>query len=191
MTQGRGMKRYEARRAAVDGAFDHAATNRIDAIKDKEFQFRFARRLHAVAHSGRVSVEAAADVLDIEDESVEVFQLFGSGRAAFAVKAVYGQAGLFIDAVSKFLVELTANAVLGTEQGLELDAFGGFENVDGGIAVAIDAGVVGDQADAQVLQWCELLLDEDVDPVEHFAGARVRAVGSGGRCSGALWQCTR
>ena len=77
----------EARVAIAHGTFDEHAADRIRAVEHEEFQFRIGRGGEAFADRGDVGVEAAADVLDVEDERVEPGELFGRRRAAFAVEA--------------------------------------------------------------------------------------------------------
>jgi len=144
------------------GAFDDFAAKRIGAVEDEEGDFAAGGFFHGIGHGGLVGVEAYAGVLDIEDEGVDAAEHVVGEAARFAVETVNGQAGGGVGGVGDFFVELAADAVFGAEQRDESDARGAGEKVDGGAAVAGNAGVVGDEADAAATKGSEVLLDEDV-----------------------------
>src|SRR4051794_25138844 len=110
------MVSCEFRFAAVNRSFHGHAVYRIDSIQNKEFELRLRRRLEAIAHRGNVGVEAAADILDIEHERIEIFQLFRSRNAPNSIEAVDRQASFLINPVRHLFVQLPANTVLRTEK---------------------------------------------------------------------------
>src|SRR6185503_9067803 len=139
------MKRDEGRVAFVKRAFDGEAVDWINAVKDDEFDSGFGGGFQAKTHGGDVSIESAANILDIEHQGIESFELLGSGRAAGPVQTEDRQTRFLIRAVAHLFVELAADAVLRAEERLEFH-FGSFlENVDGRFAITVDARVIGDQ----------------------------------------------
>ena len=174
----------------------HAADG-IHAVENDEFFLRKRGGFEGDAERGGISVEAGADVLDIENKGVEVAELLRLGRVgpengggvvgvglagrAFrgvAVETVNGELSFFVDGVADFFVGRPADAVLGAEEGDEFHVFRGVEQIDGAAAVAIAAAVIGDETDAQAAKAGEVLAHQHVDPVEH--GARVATDGLGG-----------
>src|SRR5438876_7087878 len=113
------MKGSEAGGSMVDRAFHSEAIDWIHAIENKEFKVRLPGCFEAIAHRRDIGIELAADVLNVEHQRVEPLQLLRRRSVTLAVKAVNGEAGLFIDAVFDFLVRLSANAMLRAEQRLE------------------------------------------------------------------------
>ena len=65
------------------------------------------------------------------------------------------------------MVQRAADAVLGTEQRFECDAWRGVQKVDGGISVAICAAMVCDQTYLESLQRAKAFLGQLVNAVEH------------------------
>ena len=150
----------------VRRAFDGGADG-ILAVEDDDAFAVGGGGFHAVDEGGEVGVEAAANVLEINDEGVEIAELGGGGVTVFAVEAVDGEAGGGIPAVGDFfLVQIAADAVFRAEEGAEVDLGSAVEEVDGGRAVAVVAAGVGDQADAEAGEAAELAAGEDVDAVE-------------------------
>ncbi len=101
------VPRDEAALGAVEHRpFDAHAADRVRTVEhDELLPCACAAAVEAFAHRGDVGVEAAADVLDVEDQRVEAVELFGGRRAAFAVEAVDRQAGLLVARVADLLVE--------------------------------------------------------------------------------------
>ena len=85
-----------------------------------------------------------------------------------------------------FLIELATDAVLGAEEFFQLHAGGIGEEIDGAVALGVDAGLIGDEADAQAVQVGELSPGEDVDAIEHGGhlglGAGPWGAGGGNEC---------
>ena len=137
----------EAGFAGGNRAFYAVSRNRIDTVEDDEFQAGVCSGFHGQSHCGNVGVEAAADVLDVENKGVQVLQLFGGGLAVFSVQAKDGEFCFGVDVVGHWMVECSSEAVFGTEKGCQFDAGRLVKKVNGGLAVFVAAGVVGDQAD--------------------------------------------
>src|SRR5439155_18939312 len=126
-------------------------------------------------------VEPAADVLDVVNDRVHALEQFRRRFSARAVEAEDRQAGRLVAAVADPLVERAAQAVLGAEKHDELNAGGLMQEVDGGAALAVSAGVVGDQRDRTALQAGEVLGGEDVDAGQTTGDAATRVLeGSAG-----------
>ena len=119
-----------------------------------------------MTQSGDVGVETTADVLNVEDESVDFGELVSGRFAAFAVKTINGKAGAFIDAVGNGFVEVAVDAVLGTEEHLEMHVGRVVEHVNRRIAAVTAASWIRDEADAQSFELGEVVPGQDVDAVE-------------------------
>ena len=170
----------------VDGAFDEGADG-VGAVEDDEADFGGGGGFEAMGEGGDVGVEAAADVLDVENEGVEAGELGGGGGAAVAIEAVDGEAGGGVGGVGDFrLVEVATDTVFGGEEGNEGEIFGLVEEVDGGASVAVVAAGVGDEADAEAVELAEVVAGEDVNAVEDRGG---RGGGFWGRGEGVGFQC--
>src|SRR5690606_20829032 len=89
------------------------------------------------------------------------------------------QAGRLVAGVGDaVVVELAGESMLGAEEGDQLDSVGVVKEVDGSPAVAIDAGVIGDEPDATPFELLEVVANEDVDAGENLLGGLgVRALG--------------
>ncbi len=147
-----------------DGAFDADAVDGVGAVEDEERHFAFGGFLHDVAHGADVGIEAGADVLDVEDDDVDGVE-HGGGGAAIGVLVEapdFDLGGGVLGVLDAFAVLLAEDAVFGGEDGGEVDA-GGDHDVDVAFAVAGEAGVVGDEADAFALEAGELFADEDIE----------------------------
>jgi hypothetical protein len=92
-------------------AFDINAANRVRAVEYEDGEFHARGFFHHEAKRGDVSVEARADVLNVENERIEVFKLFGARAARLAVKRINRQSRLLIAAVGNLVVEFAAYAV--------------------------------------------------------------------------------
>ncbi len=164
---GDGMEGGETGFIELDRAIDERAADGIDAIEDDEGQAMFGGCLHRQAHGGDVGVKPASDVLDVEDEGVESGQIFGLRFAGWAVEAVDRKAGPVVAAIGNFgLVELSADAVFRAEKGLEVHVTRRVKEIDGGPAVAGEAGMICDEAGTPAAEWGEPIALEDVDAVQ-------------------------
>ncbi len=148
-----------------DGALHFFAADEVGAVEDDDLEgvaeFLFCGGgFEEVAGDGLVGVEADAGVLEVDDDGVEVFELIVGGAAGLGLGSVErgdGDVGGGVDlAGDAGLVFGAEDAVLGGEEGFELEAgdgFGGFggEEVDGAVAVGVEAGLVGEDAEAEVV----------------------------------------
>ena len=102
----------------------------------------------AIEHGAGVRIEARADVLDIEHQRVDAAQhLRRQPEAAVVVQAEDGQPGGLIARIGDVRAILAArDPVLGSEQRGHLHARRE-HHVDVAAALAIDAGLIGEQAD--------------------------------------------
>lgn len=171
VADGDGVMAGEVFFSLVDGSVDGETADGIDAIEDEEGEIVFRGGFHGEAHGRDIGVEAGADILNIEDERIEAGELIGGGFAAvFAVKAVDGEASFGVGFVVDVFIGFAADAVFGAEEGDEVDVGGLVEEVDGGGAGAIAAGVIGDEAEALVFEGGEILGLEGIDAVEGLGG---------------------
>ena len=140
-----------------------------------------------VADEGFVGPEADAGVLEVDDDGVDLAEVGWSGVLVGGFGAVEGDDGEVGGGVGfcgeVFGVLLAVEAVLWGEEGGELDGGVGVEeDVDGAGAVAVEAGLVGKEGDAERFaggvgegfEGGEVGLFEDVD-----AGEGLGVVGGG------------
>ena len=163
-----------------DGTLDEGAVDGIGAVENDDLGAGFRRGFKKITHNGLVGVEANAGVLEVNDDGVELAQGFKRRPAigvGCAVEADDGQTSGGVGGVGDAgLVAGAANAVLGAEergQGEPGDVAGRIveEDVDGAAALAIDAGLVGQQPQAQapcmaarhICQLSKMIGFEDID----------------------------
>ena len=148
-----------------------------------------------VADDGFVGVEADAGVLEVDDDGVEVFEVFGLRALVGVLGAVEAgdfEAGGGVDLLADVGRVLGAeDAVLGGEEADEFDAgAGGAQDVDGAAALRVEAGLVGEQADAEVASMLggeafeggEVGGFEDVDAGEGVGGLDAGCARAGRSC---------
>src|SRR5262245_17838165 len=119
---------------------DRQAADRIRTVEYDDLQLVRRTGLQDVAERCDVGVEAAADVLDVVNERVDAFELLGARSLPLAVQAVNRQAGFLVLTVGHQFVDRTADAVFRAEKGDQLDARRLVEQVDGAVAVTVQAG---------------------------------------------------
>ena len=161
-------------------AVDLEAAEGIGAVEDDDLFAVFEAGLDGELHRAGERVAARADVLQVDDEGIDVLQLGGGGLEAFAfvgdaaVERIDHDAGARIDLVGIFFLggEIAVDAVFAGVEGDEFHAGRAAEDLDGADAVAVDAGGVGEEADAFALHGGETLGFEDVDP-EHDPGGGI------------------
>src|SRR2546421_10847041 len=90
--------------ALVDWTFHVQAIDGIYAIEHEKFELRLRGRFQAVAHSGNVSVKAAANVLDVENQCVQILKLRRRRGVPRTVKAVNRQPWFLVHAVTDFFI---------------------------------------------------------------------------------------
>ena len=136
--------------ALHDGTIDIVAVG-VGAVEHHEGYAAQGAGLHDIVERGDIGVEAAADVLQVEKNDVDVGHLVGGGLLVAAVERHDGDFGLFVGAVAYALARGggATEAVLGTED------FGGpvFERHEGVNEVAAfdQRGVVGDDGETLAL----------------------------------------
>ena len=79
------MKTDEAGAARQDRPVNRHPIYRVDAVEHKILLPVLARRFQRQAQRRSISIESATDVLNIEHEGVEVFELFRLGLEGRAV----------------------------------------------------------------------------------------------------------
>lgn len=153
---------FAARRE--NGSFDLDTVDGIGAVEDDKGLAGFVEFLHDVTHGADVGVEAGADILDVKDDDIYRGEHLGRGPAfGVFVKAPDFDFGGGVEGVGYFFVIFgTEDAVFGGEDGGEFYA-GGDHRVDIAAAVAGEAGVVGDKADAFAFEAGELFLFQNIE----------------------------
>ena len=146
-----------------------------------------------VSEDGLIGVEADAGVLKVDDDGVEVFQVFGFGALVGVLGAVEAgdlEAGCGIYLLADVGRVLRAeDAVLRREELGQFDVVAcAVQDVDGAAALGVEAGLVGEQADAEMaamarscfLQRREIGGFENIDAGESGRDLRVLAGELGG-----------
>lgn len=82
------------------------AAEGVGSVEDEEGNFGFSGGLHAEAERADVGVEPGANVLDIVDEDVEVFEMFFFGFLDLTVEAEDGDASFGIGFVGDFCASI-------------------------------------------------------------------------------------
>ncbi|MDW8207604.1 MAG: hypothetical protein RMJ43_07180 [Chloroherpetonaceae bacterium] len=156
-------------------SFDMDSVDGVGSVEDDVAEVVLCGGFEGVEERGDVGVEAASDVLDVEDEGVDAGELVGLGALALSVEAVDGESGSGVVGVGDAGVGGALESVFGCEEGVEVESGGVVEEVDGGYSVLVAAGVVGDEGDVASEEGLEVLLLEDVDAGEGHGGClRVR-----------------
>ena len=109
------MKRHKTRLASQHGAINGHAVNRVDPIQYHHRDARAGGCFHRQPQGRGISIESAADVLNVEHQHIDLLELFLRGRLLFSVETDHGQPGPFIDRVANLLVHVPVKAMLGTE----------------------------------------------------------------------------
>src|SRR5262249_35431587 len=123
-------------------------------------QFALRGRLQAEIYRARERVVAAPHVLQIDDKGVEAGELFLGGAEAsesVAVKAVdaHPQVRIVVAADADQVLGFAQQSMFRAEQGGQMDAGGGGEEVARMAEFGIDGGGVSDEPDSQPAQWRE------------------------------------
>ena len=131
-------------------AFHGGAANGIGAIEHNEWQAAMGAGGHAQAHGVEVGIEADADILDIEDQSVQVLQHGLVGLAPLPIEAVGQNSGLAVargvhgDAVGG----IAADAVLWSKELHQFDVLDLVQLVGCGPQARVDTRGICDQPQA-------------------------------------------
>ena len=179
------VERHETGLGRQHRSVNGHAVDRVGAVEDKNLFPVLGGRFNRQTQSRGVSVKAATHVLDVKDERVEVFQVLGLwlvqrpdqglalrvGFPGFAlgqlgIQTVDRQARVVVVSVGDLFVQHSANAMLRAKENFEFKLRRIVEQVNGGVALAIVAGVIGDQADPHSFERRELLLDQHVNAVK-------------------------
>ena len=158
----------------VEGrAVNFQSAQRIGSVEQDHFNVVFKTRLHRVTHDDVKRVGAHADVLQVDHERIDVAQLCFGRFAVFAVQRIHRQSAASVDNVGHIFTR-SLKAVESVFRGKKRDELGvgrAAEHIDGALAVAVDAGRMGQQADllpGDGVKFCQL---EHVD-AEHHRGER-------------------
>lgn len=93
-----------------DVAGDLGAAEGVGSVKDEEWDFCFGSGLHAEAEGTDVSVESGADVLDIVDQDVEIFEVLLLRFLSLSVEAEYRDARFGVGFVGDFCASIGESA---------------------------------------------------------------------------------
>ena len=150
------------------GTRDVDAVDGVRSIEYDEANAVVSCRSHRVAHGRNIGVETGANVLNIENESINAGEHCGTWPAHVSVKTNDRYSGTGLAAVSNNLdVEKAGQAVLGTEDTSEVDVIGFVQQLDAALSVGGNAGVICDQSDVAASQLTETVALQDVDTGEN------------------------
>ena len=92
-------------------------TVRIWAVEYDHSDIIFCARLHDIMKGRDIGIEAATNVLDVEDDIVETFELLGSGLFVLSIERDYRQSrrGVFTASHRAARFDIATKAVFGTE----------------------------------------------------------------------------
>ena len=183
MPNGSSIKLVYENGASEIGPSHCITANRIGTVENVKLEFVHPaaafRCVQKIAEDGLVGVEADTCVLQVDHDGVEVLQVFGLGPAVGVLCAVEAddlQAGGGINLLPDVGRVLRAEEpVLGREERGQLDAVAdAAQHVDGAAALGVEAGLIGQQADAKIaavarggfLERCEVGGFEDIDAGE-------------------------
>ena len=141
----------EAFPAVAQGqAFDRAA-GRVRAVEHPDRLAVLRRRFEHVAQRGDEGVDAAAEILQVDEQDVEAVHHRGGRPAHFAVQAEDRNAVLRVAEVRRFdhvVLLVAAQAVLRAEGGGQFEVGQGGQRVERVGEVGGDRGGMGEQGDA-------------------------------------------
>jgi len=159
----------DERRAALlhGAAFDGDAAQRVRPVEHDDGDARARRGAERQRHRPDVRVVAAADVLEIDDEDVQAFEIGGRRRQRFerlTVQAGHRDAGARIAVIvdADHVLRLAAHAVLGSEQARGPDA-GGDQPIHDVDQIAGDARRVAEHAHPAPAQQIDPIAHENVE----------------------------
>ena len=152
---------------------DRDTVDRIWPVEHHEGLFMLGRRLHRLEHGRDIGIEAAADVLNVEHERIDLGEHLRRGSLRLAVEALHGNARLLVLAVRHVgLVKGAAGPVLRPEDRDELHVVGFGKQARRAAPPAVAAGVVGDHRHPLAGERTEAVADEHVDAGENWPIAR-------------------
>lgn len=149
-------------------ASDIDAVNRVRSIEYDEANTVLGRRLHRVAHGGDVGVKTRTNLLNVEHKDVDIAEHGSRWPTILAIQTDDRNSRGRLNAVADFGdVELTRDAVFGTEDSGESNIVGGMQNFNAAAAGAINARMIGDETDAQIAEHREIFLLQYVEAAVH------------------------
>ena len=131
------------------------APGRVWAIQHPHAFAGARRRLQHIAQGGDEGVDAAAEVLQIDQQHVEAVEHPRRGLAHRAVQAEHRNAERRVDLVRRLhhvVLLVAAQAVLRAEGGGEVNVAAGGKDIQAVLQVGGDRGGMGQQGDAAALQ---------------------------------------
>ncbi len=147
-------KRVQAHEGG-EGGFEEVALHRhppegVRAVEHHDLLALPGAGLEDVEHGVDEGVVARAHVLQVHDHRVETGERPRRGGARASVEAVHGEAGAVVAAVVHLhqVLRVRPDAVLGAEEGGELEAAGGQEGEGGVDEVGAHRGRIGHEAEA-------------------------------------------
>ena len=129
-------------------AFVIFPAERIDPVEHDQLPVERDAVFHQVCQGAQIGERPAADILDIVDDHIDVFQPLGGQMGELAVKGKHLFSGPGIDPVGEgnAVLQVAADAVFGPEE--RGDAADFRQHVDGGVGLTVNGGGIGDQTRA-------------------------------------------
>jgi hypothetical protein len=123
-----------------------------------------------------VGVKACPDILYVEDERVQVFQVFRFRAARLAVKRINGQARLLVFRVGDFFIHQPADSMLWRKKRDEPHALSFIQNIYRLTTCAIASRVIRYKANSHPRKLLEIVTLKHVNPRQDFSiNGRVQA----------------
>ena len=169
----------EALPAVAQGQAFNRPAGRVGAVEHPDRLAVLGRRFEHVAQRGDEGVDAAAEVLQVDEQDVEGFHHRGGRPAHFAVEAEDGNAELRVEEIRRFdhvVLLVAAQAVLRAEGGGQLEVGQGGEGVERMRQVGRHRSRVGEQGDAAAGQRAaqggvgEQAVDAELNGTGHGVG---------------------
>ena len=123
--------------------------------------------VHGLTHGRDIGIKPRANILDIENQSVDADQHVSCRAAVPAIQTDDIDSGGGIPAVIYYRDILRTNrTVLGAEQRDEINFPGFMQKLDGAASLAVDTCLVGDQSDMSALELFETIPVKYIDATQ-------------------------
>ena len=149
---------------------------RIGPIEHDHFHAMLKAAFHRPLHRARKRIAANADVLQIDHQRIDAFQLRAGGNVMGVLSVIERkdrQPGLRIARIGEELSrrDVIPNAMLGGKQGHQFDARGTAQHLDRRRAMPVHPGRMGQQGNPFAAQQQKIAVLEHIDPHPHLLAA--------------------
>ena len=157
------------------GAGDGDAVDRIGPVEYHEAFAIVGSGLHGVTHGRDIGIKSAADILDIEDQCVDIFEHVTGRNPRVAIQAKNPNTSTDIfGVINQRDVQLAEKSVFGTEQHNEIDLACIVQQLYIADTGTINARMVRDQSDIPAEKCPETIALQHIDPGQDNTGVGIR-----------------